>query len=387
MSATADTPEPDRVEGAPHPRETRALVGQDAAEAAFLEAFDADRLHHGWLISGPRGVGKATLAWRIARFLLATPVTGEGGNDGGGGLFGDGAPAPAPAKSLDIADDHPVARRIAALAEPRLFLLRRAWDDKAKRLKQVITVDEARKLKSFFNLSAADGGRRVVIVDCADDMNTSAANALLKLLEEPPDDAILLLVSHQPSGLLPTIRSRCRELRCKPLDADQLARAMTAAGSQDDTDKAALAELAGGSVGEAMRLANQDGMQAYRDIVNLFATLPDLDRAQALKLAESAAGRGKAERFELLLRLFDLFLVRTARTGVSGPPLVEAAPGESALMQRLSPAPHAGRAWANLQQDLSARARHGQAVNLDPAALILDMIFKINDTAARLAPR
>ena len=385
MSAPEDIPEPDRVEGAPHPRETRLLVGQQAAETAFLEAFDADRLHHGWLITGPRGVGKATLAWRIARFLLATPVAGETAGGGDGGLFGDAAPASA--RTLDIAEDHPVARRIAALAEPRLFLLRRAWDDKAKRLKQVITVDEARKLKSFFNLSAADGGRRVIIVDCADDMNVSAANALLKLLEEPPDDAILLLVSHQPSGLLPTIRSRCRELRCKPLPADQLARAMTAAGSQDDGDKAALAELAGGSVGEAMRLANQDGMQAYRDIVELFATLPDLDRSRALKLAESAAGRGKAERFELLLRLFDLFLVRTARTGVSGPPLVEAAPGESALMQRLSPAPHAGRAWADLQQDLSTRARHGQAVNLDPAALVLDMIFKINDTAARLSLR
>ena len=378
MTDAADIPESDRIEGAPHPREAPRLIGQESAERDFLEAFNANRLHHGWLITGPRGVGKATLAWRIARFLLATPITAQDG------LFGDAPPDPA---TLDIAEDHPVARRLLARSEPRLFSLTRGWDDKAKRLKQTITVDEARKLKSFFNMSAADGGRRVVIVDCADELNTSAANALLKILEEPPDDAILLLVSHQPSGLLPTIRSRCRELRCRPLSPDDMARAMSGAGAEDGTNAAPLAELSGGSVGEAMRLETLDGMQTYADIIALFATLPELKRPAALKLAESAVGKGKEARFDLLLRLLDLFLARTARTGISGPPLVEAAPGEAALMQRLCPAPPAGRAWAQLQQELGARARKGRAVNLDPAALILDMIFRINDAAARLSKR
>ncbi|TMV40339.1 DNA polymerase III subunit delta', partial [Thioclava sp. BHET1] len=125
-------PEADRVEGAPHPRETRALIGQKAAEAAFLDAFTSGRMHHGWLITGPRGVGKATLAWRIARFLLAQPPEGEIG------LFG----APEPPQSLSIPADDPVAHRVAALSEPRLKLLRRPWDDKTKRLKTVISVDE-----------------------------------------------------------------------------------------------------------------------------------------------------------------------------------------------------------------------------------------------------
>ena len=114
-----ETPEPDRIEGAPHPRNTHHLIGQTAADAEFLRAFNGGRLHHGWLMTGPRGVGKATLAWRIARFLLATPE-----NDGG--MF-----APPPPDSLDIPDSHPVARRLSALSEPRLFLLRRPWDDKA----------------------------------------------------------------------------------------------------------------------------------------------------------------------------------------------------------------------------------------------------------------
>lgn len=179
----ATQPEPDRIDGAPHPRETSLLYGQDAAQADFLQAFSSDRLHHGWLITGPRGVGKATLAWQIARFLLATPIAQDDG------LFG----APPPPTDLHVNPEHPVSRRMMAGSEPGLFALRRPYDEKAKRLKAQITVDEVRKLKGFFALSAADGGRRVVIVDAADDMNVSAANAILKLLEEPPDRTTLLL--------------------------------------------------------------------------------------------------------------------------------------------------------------------------------------------------
>jgi DNA polymerase III subunit delta' len=373
----AARPEPDRVEGAPHPRETAVLVGQEAAEAAFLQAFAAGRLHHGWLLSGPRGVGKATLAWRIARFLLAQPAVAEAG----GGLFGEAAPAPA---SLDVPAEHPVARRVAALSEGRLFLLRRAWNEERKppRLETVITVDETRKLNGFFNLSAADGGWRVVIVDAADELHPNAANALLKRLEEPPAGAVLLLVSHQPSRLLPTIRSRCRELRLAPLDAGAMGRALTAAGVEAGAQAPALAELSGGSVGEAIRIAGLDGLALYARLLELFTTLPRLDRARALALADTVAGRGGEARLDLLLRLIDLFLARLARSGVAGPPAVEAGPGEAALLARLAPDAAAGRVWAGAQQTLGARARQGRAVNLDPAALVLDMVLRIEATAA-----
>ena len=365
-------PEPDRLDGAPHPRDTPRLFGQDAAQQAFLEAFNSAHLHHAWLITGPRGTGKATLAWSIARFLLATP------KQDGGGLFG----APPPVETLAIDPEHPVARRMRAGSDSGLFVLRRPWDDKGKRLRQEITVDEARRMKSFFALSSADGGRRVVIVDSADELNVSAANAILKILEEPPKDTTILMVAHQPSALLPTIRSRCRELRLAPLSGDDIARALDQAGVDTGGATDALAALAAGSAGEAARLSLLDGPRLYAELVRLFDTLPRMDRSRALKLAEGAAARGAEEKRALLHALTEIFLARLARTGATGqPPRPEAAPGESALLARLAPHPAAARLWAETAQEIGARTRHGTAVNLDPAALILDTLFKIEKTA------
>ncbi|MDZ4094410.1 MAG: DNA polymerase III subunit delta' [Paracoccaceae bacterium] len=373
-SVPDEIPEPDRVEGAPHPRDTAQLIGHDAAQTEFLTAFTSDRLHHGWLITGPRGVGKATLAWKIARFLLTT-------SEDDGGMF-----APPPPVTLDVAPDHPVAHRILAGSEGRLFLLRRPYDEKAARLKQDITVDEVRRMKSFFALSSADGGRRVAIIDSVDEMNPSAANALLKLLEEPPARVVLILISHQPHRLLPTIRSRCRELRLAPLRVADMAQALAAAGAEV-TDAAALAELAGGSVGAAMRVETLDGIRLYQTIIALFAGLPRLDRMRALALAEIGAGRGNEPRFDLILTLIDLFLARLARAGTLGYCPPEATEGEAALIARLSPDPQAARVWADLAQTLGLRARRGRAVNLDPAALLLDMVLTIDKTAGTLAAR
>lgn len=365
-------PEPDRIDGALHPRETRVLYGQDGARTDFLDAYTSGRLHHGWLITGPRGVGKATLAWAIARFLIATPV------DDGGGLFG----APEAPTSLDIDPEHPVARRMNAGSEPGLFVLRRPYDEKAKRLKREITVEEARKLKGFFALSSADGGRRVVIVDAADELNVSAANAILKLLEEPPARTTLLLVSHQPSGLLPTIRSRCRELRLTSLGPDDITRALDQAGIEPPDQTGALATLAGGSVGEAVRLINLEGLPLYAGIIGILDSLPRLDRAKAQTMANVAAARGGEDRRDLMHHLLDLALARLARTGATGQlPGGEVVPGEAQVFARLAPNPAAARAWASVSQEIGGRLRHGSAVNLDPAALILDTFFRLQAIA------
>ncbi|MDJ0823340.1 MAG: DNA polymerase III subunit delta' [Paracoccaceae bacterium] len=371
MSEANDLPEPDRVEGAPHPRETQVLFGQQDAEAEFLRAFTSDRLHHGWLLTGPRGVGKATLAWRIAQFLLATPPAQEDG------LFG----APPPPTSLEIAPDHPVARRVAALSEPGLFLLRRGPNDKGDKLAAEIRVTEVRKLKGFFALSAADGGRRVVIVDAADELNVNAANAILKLLEEPPANTTLLLVSHQPSRLLPTIRSRCRTLRLTPLNPEDMASALQQAGAGVAPEQAgALTELSAGSVGAALRLLNLDGLTLYADLVGVLASLPHLDRARVMALAESCTGKGREARLDLALTLIDQLAARLARCGVTGaPPAAEAAPNEAQILLRLAPDAAAGRSWAARAQAVGDRARHARAVNVDPAQLMLDLFLGLQE--------
>lgn len=356
-----DIPEPDRVPGAPHPRHTDRVIGQDRAIAEFMDAAQGGRLHHAWLLTGPRGVGKATLAWAIARWMLGT------------GSFG--------------ATDTPEARRIAALSEPRLHLVRRPWDDKAGRLSAQITVDEIRRLLSFFHLSAAEGGRRIAIIDAADDMNPNAANALLKVLEEPPADALILIVAHQPAGLLPTIRSRCRTLRLLPLDPTRMGNVLAHLGIDDDAE--ALAALSDGSVGEALRLAGQGGLDRYQQLTELMSTLPRLDRPLAAAFAEGASGRAgvDGDPFDLTMTVLDRFLARTARAGLMGAPLPQAARGEGALLARLSPDDTAARAWADAQARLSARARTGRAVNLDPAALVMDMLIELAHLPpARSAP-
>ncbi len=365
-------PEADCIDGASHPRMTNQLRGHDAAERAFLDAYVGQHLHHAWLITGPRGVGKASLAWRVARFLLS-----QANVPANSGLLNDAPTAP---DTLDVSPETPVSRRISALSEPGLMLIRRAWDADKKRLKAQITVDEVRKLGGFFGLSSADGGQRVVIIDSVDEANASAANALLKVLEEPPRKSTLLLISHAPARLLPTVRSRCRELRLSTLADSDLDAALVQAGLEGEISPA-LRMIANGSVGEAIRLRTNDGPELYRLIVELLSNCPNMDRSRALSFAESVAQRGKDQRLDAALYLIDLVLSRLARTGAGLTPEKEAAPGEIAILGKLSPSPIAARKWAGLQQEVSARTGHGRAVNVDPQSLVLDALLKINEAA------
>jgi DNA polymerase-3 subunit delta' len=249
----------------PHPRETTALFGHGDGERAFLEAYRGGRVHHAWLIGGPIGIGKATLAYRMARFVLAHPDPSVA--------------AVQSAQSLAIADDHPVVRRVTAQAQGDLLVLERTASDTGA-LRTVITVDQVRRTISFFGSTAGEGGWRVCLVDTADELHPSGANALLKVLEEPPPRSLFLLVSNSPGRLLATIRSRCRRLSLRPLGAaDVAAAAAVALGrNADDAEIMAGASGADGSVARAIMLLGGSSLALRERVVDLLARLPTLDR-------------------------------------------------------------------------------------------------------------
>ena len=264
------TPEADRLEGFPHPRETKALLGHDVPQAGFAQAFSEARVHHGWLLTGREGIGKATLAYRIARYVLAKPDERGGGTDG---------PLSVPPESI-------AQRQVLALSHPGLLVIRQPWDHKGKRFLSAITVDEVRRLKSFLSHSAGADAWRVVIVDQADELNVNAANALLKSLEEPPPRALFLLVSSEPGRLLTTIRSRCRRLDLAPLEAGPLkvaAQAAMAAAEQaipSDEEWTRLLLAAHGSVRRLLGLTQADGAKVATRLLALIGALPKVDWPQ-----------------------------------------------------------------------------------------------------------
>ncbi|HUO53392.1 MAG TPA: DNA polymerase III subunit delta', partial [Rhodoblastus sp.] len=196
-------PESDRFEPAPHPRDTFHLFGHEKAERELLDAYRADRMPQAWIIGGPPGIGKATLAWRIVRFIAAYPDPA--------------LPAVRRAENLAVDPETPAARRLSAMSFGDLALLRREWNEKTKKHFTRIGVDDVRQAIHLFEQSAGEGGWRMAIVDCADDLNISSANALLKLIEEPPPRSLFFFVAHHPGRILPTIRSRCRLLKLDPL--------------------------------------------------------------------------------------------------------------------------------------------------------------------------
>lgn len=265
----------------PHPRETGILSGHREAERTLLDAYRSGRIPHAWLIGGAHGIGKATLAYRMARFVLAHPDPSK--------------PAVRAADTLGIDPAHSVVGRIAAGAHGGLLTLERTLNDKGV-LRTVITVDETRQTIAFFGSTAAVDGWRVCIVDTVDELNANAANALLKVLEEPPRQSLFLLVSHAPARVLPTILSRCRKLALRPLAvSDVISATAQAAHIPADDDALAEAARAGeGSVGRTLTLLGGGAMKLHQRTEALLNTLPDVDPRELHALGDALGGNDRA---------------------------------------------------------------------------------------------
>jgi DNA polymerase III subunit delta' len=260
------------------PRETSVLFGHAEAEQALLAAYQSGRVPHAWLIGGEPGIGKATLAYRFARFVLAHPDPQAAEVRQATSLAGD--------------PDNRIARRVAAQAQGDLLTLERVINEQTGKLYTVIRVDDVRRTVSFFGATAGEGGWRIAIVDAVDDLAREGANALLKVLEEPPARALLLLVSHAPGRELPTIRSRCRRLLLRPLAPEDVARAVAAASGRqaDDLEILAAAAAAQGSVARALALIDGTTQALRQRVLELFAQLPDPDPRALHALGDALGG-------------------------------------------------------------------------------------------------
>lgn len=345
----------------PPPWRTERLLGHEAAEKTMLSAHQSGRLHHAWLLAGPRGIGKATLAWRFARFLLCGQQQG--------GLFGGGAP-----EGLDVAHDAPGRALVDARSHPDLFHLRRTLHPENGRIRAEIVVDDVRDLGEFMHMTPAMGQWRVAIVDSADEMNRNSANAVLKVLEEPPPNAVLLIVTHAPGRLLPTIRSRCRRLALQPLSQDILGRLLAEhAPSLKEEERAALALLSDGSIGRALDLSGSGSLDLYGEMIGLLATLPDLDMPRLHGFAERFARKGEEANaaWRSLNYLFDAWLKGLARslaTGQEAPPVV---PAERGLQARLCASGSLDR-WMEAWEKVARLLSRTDAVNVDRKQAVLN---------------
>lgn len=274
----------DTIPGIAEPAENPLLVGHDEAMVQVASAYRVGKLHHALLLAGPPGIGKATFAFHLAQHLLANTVAAD-----------------APPRFSQRDPSSPLFRQIAQGAHPAVLHLTRPVNDKTKGFKSVVTVDEIRKINRFLSMTAHDGAYRIAIVDPADDMNTNAANALLKNLEEPPPRTLFILIAHSLGSLLPTIRSRCQTIKFKPLEPAALLQVLDALQTtvpDDEAGRAALAARAGGSVRDALLLTEYGGLDIADAVSGVLRSRP-YAYGDAWRVAEAVSGRDAAVQFSI----------------------------------------------------------------------------------------
>ncbi len=369
ISEIEELPEADRLEEFPHPRHTQALYGHAAAERTLAEALAGGKTHHAWLLAGPKGIGKATLAYRFARAALAAPSE----RDPSG-------------QRLDVGDQTTAARQVRALSHPGLLVIRRPYDVKAKRFSASIPVDEVRRLRNFLGHRAAADGWRIVIVDEANELNVNAANALLKSLEEPPTRTVFLLLSSAPGELVPTIRSRCRMLTLSPLgEADLRAattQAVNAAGLKPPTEAEwpPLERLSAGSVARLLGLFGAGGLGLQKQVDRIVDLLPRVDWRAVHTLSDELQPIAALPRFELFFELLMETLARLVRTAATG----EGGAEDVALAGRLIGGARLA-SFATLWERVAGEKADTLALNLDRKSLIIETVAAL--AAAAQDPR
>ena len=363
--STAETIEelPD-IDGDNPPRLTRILTGHAKPQADFLAALNGGRMPHAWLLTGPKGVGKASFAYLAARLVLS------------------GGSATAMSPALESDDAHLVEEG----AHPDLFVLKRDYNPKTQKFRGDIPAEAARDLRQSFNLSAGRGGWRVAIIDSIDELNRYGVNALLKLIEEPPEKCLFLIICHNPGRLLDTIRSRCRMLSFNALDESDLQSIVHGRlEGSDPNEVAASAFLAQGSAGYALMLSEEGGFDLYREMIGVLETAPQLDVEKLHGLAGRFGARAAPEQFAIFCFLLSGWLhryVRFASTGAGFQPVFE---GEEALVNRLLGDGLGVEPFVALWEKVEQDSRAVEALNLDKKQAVLEWMTSFADASRKRA--
>jgi DNA polymerase-3 subunit delta' len=341
------SPESDRFENTPHPRESYHCFGHAETERLFILSYLSGHLPQAFVFGGPPGVGKATLAWRLARFLLANPDPAAAAGEARADLF--------------VAPDHLVARQIAAMTHPDLILLRREWNEKDKRFFTEIRVEDVRRAIHMFQQAAGRGGYRICILDCAENLNMSGANALLKLIEEPPPRSLFLIVAHRPGRMLATLRSRCRKVVLKPLATAAIGQFVAALGppwsAAGEAKLAAAIARAHGSIHNVLRLLDDRGIELDTNLGRMLDDLPRIDWSKVHALADRVAARNNSKDYDTMLAAIDAWLDTKLRRRALSP---------EANCARLAP-------YALVWEKLSEAARETETFNLDKRPFVLSL--------------
>ena len=354
----------------PLARSNPNLVGHINAEKILMDAYHNGRMAHAWMICGPKGVGKATLAYRFARYVLS-----HGGLKKEPVLCGVNLPLEA-LKSLYTDPKSPVFQRVAAGGHGDLMSVQRSLNEKGK-LRSEIVVDNVREAGGFMSMTASEGGWRIIVIDSADEMNLNAANAVLKILEEPPDRALLLLITHNPGYLLPTIRSRCRKLNLHSLGAEDMGSLLNIyVPDLSDNDALKLAELAEGSIGRAVDLVEAGGLELYRVCLALLSSLPQLDMVKLHTLADQLSKTGSEKQFATILNLLYNILARLLRFKAEGSMQNGHFFDEAAIFDRICPDAGLDR-WIEVWEKVCSLMESSKAVNLDRKQVVLNIFIVI----------
>ena len=379
----ASLTENDDGEGLPLPAQNSLCLGHERVEQNLLDSHHQGQLPHALIFAGPPGIGKATFAYRFIRFLLSPAGKPPEQLESAESLFGDDLPPPEKKQSFDIPDQETLFSRIGAGGHPDLRVLERRVDERTGKLRTTLDLSEIREIRSFMQLTPAEAGWRIALIDEAERMNHFSQNSLLKILEEPPDNSLLIIVTSSAGALIPTIRSRSRIYNFRALSMDNMSVLIQKMDPQiPHSDRLLLARLSHGQIGLAQKYYESGGLQFFSRLVSILSNWPDLNRDEIYKLADQLSAKGQEAQYESfrdILKWILMELVRAKANEIQDPDLVPGSDIDTSALNRLYN-DMTKQELIRLHDKIEHYMKQVDDSFLDKRQAVLNTFFKLTDT-------